>query len=86
MSEWTQEECSYMDYLDEVYPGLPLGGAGLLIAKGDPIAFQVGLQDWQAANSNRLEKCGSCGAYHRPDFDGDCRDDAERFPTPEGRE
>lgn len=23
--------------------------------------------------------CGSCGAYHRADFAGDCRQDSERF-------
>ena len=28
-----------------------------------------------------LEECGCCGAYHRPEFQGDCRNDAERFPT-----
>ena len=28
-----------------------------------------------------LEECGCCGAYHRPEFYGDCRDDSERFPT-----
>ena len=25
-------------------------------------------------------ECGCCGAYHRPSFGGDCRDDFERFP------
>ena len=50
MSEWTKEECDYMDYLDEVYPDLPLGGAGLLIAKADPIAFRAGLLEWQDQN------------------------------------
>jgi hypothetical protein len=24
-------------------------------------------------------ECGCCGAYHRTDFFGDCRNDAERF-------
>ena len=24
-------------------------------------------------------ECGSCGAYHKVDFYGDCRDDGERF-------
>lgn len=32
-----------------------------------------------------LQECGSCGAYHRPRFVGDCRNDAERFPTWEGQ-
>lgn len=26
-----------------------------------------------------LDECGCCGGYHRPDFYGDCRNDAERF-------
>ncbi len=32
-------------------------------------------------------QCGICGAYHRAAFDGDCRDDSERFnpeDLPEG--
>jgi hypothetical protein len=24
-------------------------------------------------------ECGTCGEFHRKGFDGDCRDDAERF-------
>ena len=24
-------------------------------------------------------ECGCCGAYHRIDFDGDCREDSERY-------
>ena len=26
-----------------------------------------------------LEECGCCGGYHRPEFQRDCRNDAERF-------
>lgn len=26
-----------------------------------------------------MEECGSCGCYHRPDYDGDCRNNLERF-------
>ena len=48
MSDWTQEEIEFMDYLDDVYPDLPCGGFGLLLAKGDPMAFQVGLNEWEA--------------------------------------
>lgn len=29
-----------------------------------------------------LEECECCGAYHRKGYDGDCRNDAERFPVP----
>lgn len=52
MSEWTTEEIEYMDYLDEVYPDLPCGGLGLLLIKGDPIAFQVGLDEYLANKEN----------------------------------
>jgi len=41
--EWSKEEREYMDYLDEVYG---IEGYGLLLAKGDPIAFNVGFQEW----------------------------------------
>ena len=27
----------------------------------------------------KFVECGSCGAYHRADFHGDCRDNSERF-------
>jgi hypothetical protein len=30
-----------------------------------------------------LVECGCCEQYHRHDFEGDCRNDAERFPSPE---
>jgi hypothetical protein len=26
-----------------------------------------------------LYECGMCGAYHRTNFDGDCREDASRI-------
>lgn len=29
-----------------------------------------------------LDECGCCGQYHRPNYWGDCRNDAERFPLP----
>lgn len=31
--------------------------------------------------TNRFVVCGCCGAYHRADFWGDCREDSERFET-----
>ena len=40
----------------------------------------------EIVHDSRLEECGGCAAYHRADYDGDCRNDAERFPTPEGGE
>jgi hypothetical protein len=30
-----------------------------------------------------LDECGSCGGYHFPHFEGDCRDDGERYGPPE---
>lgn len=35
---------------------------------GQPIPFQP-----------TFEECGCCGHYHRPNYFGDCRNDAERF-------
>ena len=31
------------------------------------------------AHFELLEDCGCCGAMHFPEFDGDCREDWERF-------
>ena len=28
---------------------------------------------------DHLEECGCCGGHHRPEYWGDCRNDAERF-------
>lgn len=28
-------------------------------------------------------ECGCCGCWHRQEYDGDCRNDAERFGSPE---
>jgi hypothetical protein len=55
-ANWTQEEQEYMDYLDDIYPGLPCGGAGLLIAKGDPTAFEVGLGEFRARVNHEKEE------------------------------
>lgn len=43
---FTPEEIAYMDYLDEIFPDCPSGGLGLLLRKGDPIAFSLGLSEW----------------------------------------
>lgn len=43
MSEFTETEKAYIDYLDELYDH---PGYGLVLYKGDPIAFQVGLREW----------------------------------------
>ena len=44
MDEFTEEQKDYMAYLDEVYG---VEGYGLLLAKGDPIAFEVGFNEWE---------------------------------------
>ena len=41
--EITEEDKLYMEYLDEIYPDI---GYGLLLYKGDPIAFSVGMNEW----------------------------------------
>lgn len=42
-SEATPEEKQYMNYLDEV----KCEDFGRLLFQGDPIAFQVGFNDWE---------------------------------------
>ena len=44
-------------------------GGGLWKGVGIPAGQRV----------NVFIECGSCGAYHRTDFEGDCREDSERF-------
>jgi hypothetical protein len=45
---------------------------------------QIGVGLWKVAGipkgkrSNTFVECGCCGAYHRSDFNGDCREDSER--------
>lgn len=39
-----------------------------------------------APDAIRIVECGCCSSYHRADFKGDCRDDAERFADPEDAE
>ena len=42
MSEFTENERAYVDYLDEIY----CDDYGRLQKLGDPIAFNVGLNEW----------------------------------------
>jgi hypothetical protein len=39
---------------------------------------------WEGSNGlidkDYMKECGCCGYYHRSGFNGDCRDDEERFP------
>lgn len=44
-------------------------GVGLLVGAGIPAGPRV----------NTFIECGCCGAYHRTDFHGDCREDSERY-------
>lgn len=41
--------------------------------------FWVGDGIPNGPRSNRFVECGCCGAYHRDDFTGDCRENSERF-------
>ena len=43
MSHFTKEETDYMDYLEELYDA---PNYGLLYRKGDPIAFEIGKNEW----------------------------------------
>jgi len=45
MSYFTQDETDYMDYLEEIYDAPDYG---LLYRKGDPIAFEIGMNEWLA--------------------------------------
>ena len=45
MSYFTQDETDYMDYLEEFYDAPDYG---LLLRKGDPIAFEIGINEWLA--------------------------------------
>lgn len=61
----------------------------------DRITYEEGLDETPEFNAcldevlseyAPLVECGSCGGYHPAGFDGDCRDDANRFPTPDKSE
>lgn len=42
-SNFTEDERDYMDYLEDVYDAPDYG---LLLYKGDPIAFEIGMNEW----------------------------------------
>jgi hypothetical protein len=46
----------------------------------------VALQELEMQGVELLEECGGCGCYHPKWFSADCRDDANRFPSPYGDE
>jgi hypothetical protein len=42
------------------------------------VGFFVGAGIPKGPRVNTFVECGCCGAYHRTDFEGDCREDSER--------
>jgi hypothetical protein len=47
-----------------------------------PSRFNTIFEQLRKTHNFTLEECGSCGCYHRPEWYGDCRNDAERFEDP----
>lgn len=51
--------------------------------------MQRGVGFWKGAGipsgprSRVLIACGGCGGWHLEDFEGDCREDSERYAGPE---
>jgi hypothetical protein len=43
------------------------------------VGFWVGAGIPKGKRSRVYVECGCCGAYHRADFWGDCRENGERF-------
>lgn len=66
-----QVERNWIDVVGKIW--MPMVTCGQTI-KLDSYQIENMLED--------LEDCGSCGAYHRAEFDGDCRNDSERFTEP----
>jgi hypothetical protein len=44
-----------------------------------PTGFWKGAGIPAGPRVNTFVECGCCGALHRTDFQGDCREDSERF-------
>jgi len=42
----------------------------------------IAIQAVHETTTQERYECGGCGAYHPVGFEGDCRDDSNRFPTP----
>lgn len=51
MHDWTPREYDFMDYLDKE---TNIGGYGLLMAKVDPIAFNVGCSEWESTGNYEI--------------------------------
>tara|TARA_Y100001951_G_C11067965_1_gene144481 strand:+ start:305 stop:478 length:174 start_codon:yes stop_codon:yes gene_type:complete len=43
MTYFTKEETAYMDYLENIYDA---PNYGLLFRQGDPIGFEIGMNEW----------------------------------------
>lgn len=43
------------------------------------VGFYVGAGVPKGPRVNTFIECGCCGAYHQTDFEGDCREDSERY-------
>lgn len=53
----------------------------------DGVGFWKGAGIPKGKRVNTFVECECCGAYHRTDFVGDCREDSERYwDLPEGAE
>jgi hypothetical protein len=64
------KEIAYMEYLDEIAE-LPSGHSfGLLLFKGDPIAFRLGLEEWQAQEPSPQDRAAEHGCYIGHDLHG----------------
>ncbi len=50
---FTADECAYMDYLDNLYDAPDYG---LLSRKGDPVGFEVGMNEWLAEQEHEREQ------------------------------
>ena len=58
---------------------------GIRMEKRHGVGFWVGAGVPSGTRVNTFISCGCCGAYHRTDFYGDCREDSERYEEiPEG--
>ena len=52
------------------------------VCGASPAPFKAAYQEAVYCREHRPQEfyeCGGCGAYHRAGFNGDCREDAERF-------
>tara|TARA_R100001082_G_C4240056_1_gene106948 strand:- start:41 stop:202 length:162 start_codon:yes stop_codon:yes gene_type:complete len=53
MSYFTKEETAYMDYLEGIYDA---PNYGILFRQGDPIGFEIGMNEWLLNNESDQEE------------------------------